>query len=310
MTETSISNVSRVATRKRSSSPTTLPRAQPLALRTQFKQFTRTAEILVGPGRAPTRFLIHYELLTGCSRFFSAALDSTFAEGLSKSITLPEEKLEPFEFFVHWLYTGELGPAGDLFNKAGSPMYFMLLEIYGLADRLGIEALRNAAVDRIALLSEGTNSVPTPSDTWIVYDGLRDSAPVRALVLDLFAFKKTDNLLLNHEDEWHPRFLRDLVVKLKRPGRAGLARHALLPWRPDSWPKTRACDVCRVLLKPGLTAKQCSGCAKAFCVPCVGRGSANCGNDCYYVGDGSCKPWLRDTCQYHEHVESEECGRE
>ncbi|KAK4972567.1 PAB1 binding protein, partial [Elasticomyces elasticus] len=117
---------------------------------------------------------------------------------------------------------------GELRNAAGSPKYFLLLDLYALADRLCVQALGNEIIDTMARLSEATNSVPTPSDTFILYEQIRESAAVRALVLDLFAYKKTDKLLESHRDEWHPRFLRELVVKLKRGGGAeSLDRHAL-----------------------------------------------------------------------------------
>ncbi|KAJ9620969.1 hypothetical protein H2203_007556 [Taxawa tesnikishii (nom. ined.)] len=144
---------------------------------------------------------------------------------------------------------------GDLRNAAGSPKYFLLLDLYALSDRLLTTRLSNHILDTLARLSEATNSVPTPSDTWILYDSIRDSAPVRRLVLDLFAYKKTDKLLESHRDEWHPRFLRELVVKLKRPGPESLDRHALTAWRPGSWPAARACEGCRELVKPGVQGR-------------------------------------------------------
>lgn len=148
--------------------------------------------------------------------------------------------------------------------------------------------------------------MPTPSDTYILYDGIRDTAPLRCLVLDLFAFKKTDNLLANHPDDWHPQFLRDLVVQLKRPGVAALAqRHDVLPWKPASWATTKACDVCRVVLRPQLSANMCQSCSKAFCSNCVNRGQAMCAYD--WPVDGGCKPWKRSMCHYHEHVETPAC---
>lgn len=52
---------------------------------------------------------------------------------------------------------------------------------------------------------------------------------MRRLVVDLFAWKRTDNLLDQHEDEWHPRFMRDLCVRIKREN----TRTAQKPWLED-----------------------------------------------------------------------------
>ncbi|EME39765.1 hypothetical protein DOTSEDRAFT_107663, partial [Dothistroma septosporum NZE10] len=182
-----------------------------------------------------TAYLVHKELLAGASPFFAAALNGTFAEGLEQVVRLPEEKPETWEWFLQWLYTGTLTTQptgsealgasqqrirshgagaqgvgvcydlhldGDLRNQQGSPKYFLLLDLYALSDRMLTTPLSNHVLSTIARLSEQTNSVPTPSDTWILYDSIRESAPLRQLVLDLFAYKKTDKLLETHKDEW------------------------------------------------------------------------------------------------------------
>ena len=315
-------------------------------LRTAFRTFSAMATVVVGDEKNTARpaltYLIHKELLTSASPFFAAALNSTFAEGLDQTVRLPEEKPEIFEWFLQWLYTGSLtvpGPAyqvphlpphhhhqmlhaptpwtqlvqaeaasdGDLRNHAGSPKYFLLIDLYGLSDRLLTTPLSNHILSSIARLSEATNSVPTPSDTRILYEQIRSSAPIRSLILDLFAYKKTDKLLETHKDEWHAKFLRELVVKLKRPGAEGISRHSLVAWRPSSWNSTKGCEGCREVLKPGISHDKCVGCDRAFCGGCVRKS----GGDRVVLGEdvGGCKPWTgRGLCvRYHEHEDGEEC---
>lgn len=303
--------------------------------------------------RPPVTYLIHKELLTSASPFFAAALNSTFAEGLDQTVRLPEEKPEIFEWFLQWLYTGSLtlplpawqGPAhlpphlmhshpntsswtaaalaqsspttdGDLRNHAGSPKYFLLIDLYGLSDRLLTSPLSNHVLSTIVRLSEATNSVPTPSDTRILYEQIRANAPLKNLILDLFAYKKTDKLLETHRDEWHARFLRELVVKLKRPGPEGVLRHELVAWRPSSYSSTRACEGCREVLKPGGSHEKCALCERAFCAGCVRRskvvgvgGVVADGKVVLGEDTGGCKPWTgRGLCgRYHEHGEGEGC---
>ena len=325
-----------------------------LLLRTGFRSFSGVATVLVGePGnknRPETKYLVHKELLTSASPFFAAALNGTFAEGLDQEVRLPEEKPEIFEWFLHWLYTRTLKtPAqrmqhctdgntdwppvrnpmqpqhelvetdlrtdGDLRNSQGSPKYFLLLDLYALSDRLLTTPLSNHVLSTIARLSETTNSVPTPSDTWILYDSIRDNVPLRTLILDLFAYKKTDRLLETHRDEWHPRFLRELCVKLKRPGPESISRHEpnLHAWRPTDYASSKACEVCREVLQPGVSGERCGVCEKTFCRNCM-RGRAACGGDgriaVYPTDTAGCKPWAgRNMClRYHEHGEGEICG--
>lgn len=294
-----------------------------------------------------TKYLVHKELLTSASPFFAAALNSTFAEGMDQVVRLPEEKPEIFEWFLQWLYTGTLktpearchhytGPNnelttaqqqqmhahhsaaelteydirtdGDLRNIHGSPKFFLLLDLYALSDRLLTTPLTNHILTTIARLSESTNSVPTPSDTWILYDNIRAGSTLHTLVLDLFAYKKTDRLLETHKDDWHPRFLRELCVKLKRPGPEAIERHSLVAWRPSSYSASKACEACKEVLQPGLSGDRCVACEKVFCAACLrhqgASGKAGMGFD-----SSGCKPWGgRSMCvRYHDHEDGEVC---
>jgi len=296
--------------------------------------------------RPRTKYLVHKELLTSASPFFAAALNSTFAEGLDQVVRLPEEKPDSFEWFLQWLYTGSLTVLshssgfsaqwgmgahppldhpmhgnymrvqseamartdGDLRNHQGSPKYFLLVDLYALSDRLLTTPLSNHILSTIARLSEATNSVPTPSDTWLLYDNIRDNSPLRTLILDLFSYKKTDKLLETHKDEWHPKFLRELVVKLKRPGPEAIERHSLAAWRPRSWSTSKACEGCKETLKPGISADKCCSCDKAFCGGCLRRHGDASGWTLPHDTSG-CKPWFgRAICaRYHEHSDGELC---
>lgn len=278
--------------------------------------FTTTSTLLVGPKATP--FLVHTTLLTSQSPYFRAALTGRFAEATENTIRLDDVDVSHFQLLVSWLYTGSIPPP----YKDGKPAYYTLLHAYALADRLCFEGLRNAVIDLISDLADRTNSVLTPSDTRILYDSIRDSAPLRNLVIDLFAFKKTDRLLETHQDTWHAAFLRDLVVHLKRPVSTALTRHRLRMWIPDSWHATRACDNCRLVLPPQQGVVACDECCLAFCTKCVEAGTAMAGWDdgrSRWVGDEeggekrrkweSCKPWRGSRCVlYHEHEETERCG--
>jgi hypothetical protein len=269
--------------------------------RTQFKDFT-TVKVVIGA--ASTTYLVHKEVFCSQSPFFAAAFNGGFLEAESQKLSLPDVEPKHFEHVILWCYTQRLEEQ-EFFFKEDKPTYFALLDLYGLADRLVIEGMRNAIVDRMAALAELTNSVPTPSDTYILYETIRDNAPVRKLVLDLFAFKKTENLVSTHPDEWHPTFLRDLVCKLKRPGIASIKRHNVQSWQPSGWQSTKACEVCRQLLKPMKLASKCDQCEKAFCSVCLTASEG--GVLDWSMAEKDCKPWRRDMCAYHEHVDTEMC---
>ncbi|KAI9871210.1 MAG: hypothetical protein M1830_003196, partial [Pleopsidium flavum] len=53
-------------------------------------------------------FDLHRELLCSTSKFFAAAFGGRFREAEVGVIKLPEQKVETFEYFVHWLYRSKL----------------------------------------------------------------------------------------------------------------------------------------------------------------------------------------------------------
>ncbi len=297
--------------------------------RANTSNFTATSTILVGPKL--TAFQAQTSLLTSRSSYFRAALNGTFLESRNNSITLDDVPVEHFQLLLTWLYDSVLPTP----FKDGKPAYYTLLHIYALADRLGFEGARNAVVDIISDLADDTNSGLTPSDTRILYEDIRDSAPLRTLVLDLFAFKKTDRLLGSHGGWWHSEFLRDLAVHLKRPCGQAMQRHRLRMWCPMSWHTTRSCDYCGIVLPPRCGAVACDDCCAAFCTKCVEGGVAMAGwedgrrrievlveQEDVLGGVGgeeksvkrvkrweACKPWRGARCAlYHEHAETERCG--
>lgn len=106
-----------------------------------------------------------------------------------------------------------------------------------------MSALRDCIVDDVAVLADRTNSVPTPDDTRALWGEGREGCGLRRLVLDLFVWKRTENLVETHEDSWDEGFLRELVGKLKRvEGKKGNA-----PWRSKD-------ELCRCYHEHGVDA--------------------------------------------------------
>ena len=146
-------------------------------------------------------------------------------------VKLPEDRADVFDYFLCWLYTRRLDHEAVDAVEPVKPAYFWLLHLYCMVDKFGVESCKNAIVEKVAKLAEETNSVPTPTDTWIIFEtfGNQEHNKMRRLVVDLFAWKRTDNLLDSHEDEWHPRFMRDLVVRMKRED----VKNTPKPWLRD-----------------------------------------------------------------------------
>lgn len=161
--------------------------------------FKTIVTILIGPERHA--FQVHKEMLCQASPFFAAAFDNdyNFSEASSGSLEFPDVRAIDFEFFVQWLYRHDLAHEELDVPKAA---YFRLIRLYILADILRIEALRNDVIDMMIRMSEKWNSVPTPDDTFLLHEQVREKTALRKLVVDLFVYKKTDQLVEKHEDQW------------------------------------------------------------------------------------------------------------
>ena len=140
-------------------------------------------------------------MLCDASPFFAAAFDrdSNFSESSTGSVIFPEIRPSDFEYLVQWLYTHTLSHEEV---DVAKPAHFRLIRLYILADLLRIEALRNDIIDKTIEVAEKYNSVPTPDDTRLIEDEVREKTALRMLIVDLFVYKKTDQVVENHQDAW------------------------------------------------------------------------------------------------------------
>ncbi|KAL9592347.1 MAG: hypothetical protein Q9179_006806, partial [Wetmoreana sp. 5 TL-2023] len=143
-------------------------------------------------------------LFVSVSPFFAAALNPSysFLESRSNALHLPSARPIDFEYLVQWIYARTL--SHEELDNVKHPAYFRLIRLWQLADALQVEGAKNAVCDFMAKVADRTNSVPTPDDTRAVFgdEGVREGSGLRALMVDLFVWKKTDHLVEGHEDSW------------------------------------------------------------------------------------------------------------
>ncbi|KAL2065906.1 hypothetical protein VTL71DRAFT_3576 [Oculimacula yallundae] len=135
-------------------------------------------------------FPVHKNHLCHYSPFFDAALNGSFAEASTNTISLSAVKPEVFRMFVNWVYTQAL-------VAAAIPS---ALEVYFLADRLLIPSLQNAAIDLIETIRVKTDKYRLPSEIFpLVYAKTRVGSLLRKYVvmvsssLGVGPFQDTDN---------------------------------------------------------------------------------------------------------------------
>lgn len=155
----------------------------------------------IGVGRTNQVVPVHLELLCSVSPVFEATFnrESGFRESNTSYCTLPETRVEVFQYFVQWLYTRSLEHE-DLVGP--KPAYSRLIRMYVLGDVLGATMLKNAVIDKMVEVVNQTLACPIPADTELLYENTMETAKLRILILDVFENRNIISLIKTHEGNW------------------------------------------------------------------------------------------------------------
>jgi hypothetical protein len=99
--------------------------------------------IYVGPKK--TKFNLHENLLCDKSEYFKTAFRSGFKETQEKTLSIPEDSVDTFEYLVNFFYSPKftLQPPESEFVMG---VYF---ELYILASKLCIDTLQNVVINTL-----------------------------------------------------------------------------------------------------------------------------------------------------------------
>lgn len=78
---------------------------------------------------------VHENLFYFFSPFFESALPSKQKESLEQSIQLPDDKLDIFKLYAHWLYFKKLPMLYDEPDSMENDEYLALVKAYKLGDK-------------------------------------------------------------------------------------------------------------------------------------------------------------------------------
>ncbi|KAI9720858.1 MAG: hypothetical protein M1812_002697 [Candelaria pacifica] len=177
-------------------------------------------DIYVGPNRV--HFHLPKDVLCRQSSYFDLAFNGDFKEGKEQSLELPDEDVETFKQLIHWMIMGTLSAsmvsvepgsqssaADDQatsdtnLNIEGAPSgkkhfsynesFPVRLDLYTLADRLCIAALKNTVIDELVKHCETHRLFITPLGVKRVFSATPTSSPLRK-----FVYKTTACAFLVH----------------------------------------------------------------------------------------------------------------
>lgn len=166
--------------------------------------------IIIGPENSQETFIVHKDLICHYSPFFSTAFNSTFTEGLTKTMTLPDVDLNNFGLFVHWLYTQKI----DL-NTQNSDAVLPLAQLWTLAERFQAIKLQNSIMDHLRILVEFAEKHNLKDFLHYAYES-KETNPLKRLAAYRMAWKTTKQALAAWIDHLPEGVLVDIVMSLKK----------------------------------------------------------------------------------------------
>lgn len=146
-----------------------------------------TVTVIVG--ETQKIFTLHPSILVSGSKFFRSALSGKWKESENNSINLPETRVEVFQSYAAYVYTGEIDICAEQLDESNDPegrhRFYLLAELYALADAvLNDKVLRNAIIDAILDFEGKTGYQPAFSTIVHAYENCSGATPLCRLLLD------------------------------------------------------------------------------------------------------------------------------
>jgi len=146
--------------------------------------------------------------------FFKAACSKLWAEGKEKVVRLPEVKVDAFQAYLVWVYTGKV-----VFNRQ-APRHQLrdTIDLYLLGDVLDDLLLSNTAMRTLVIHIPVWNVIPSARLVNHIWASTPTGSPLRQVIIDTIV-KRVGRASLGHcVTVDHPaEFLHDLaVVSLKQ----------------------------------------------------------------------------------------------
>lgn len=187
--------------------------------------FDNIVEVKVALGRMQKSFVLPEGLLRHYSGYFEATLGGNFAESKTKVIELKEERIETFERFVLWLYTGK-------FHRfvPSEPDFRPICELWVLGDRRQIPLLTNQMINTVRNEVVKCRKVPTV-DLQYIYQNTTPDAKLRAFAIWVISNTGSASIAnVDNHKHWPEEATFDLlqaIWKLKETGTALVSNSTL-----------------------------------------------------------------------------------
>jgi len=178
-------------------------------------------------GLTEVTFFVYKNKLCNTSPWFKDALEKKSKGGIEDLVRLSGHEPDPFDHFVHWMYSGEipLKPM-ELHGGEHKGAWLPFVHLFVLADELGVRRLQNDIIDIIRQTSRKIGRNPWGEAVKLATRRLSHKSGLRQLFSDLSAVSFSSDLEIV-EDWWmrhetraflrsNPDISSDMMFSIKR----------------------------------------------------------------------------------------------
>jgi hypothetical protein len=178
---------------------------------------------IVAVGKKAKEIPVITSIAVRSSKFFKAALEHDWKEAREKRVSLPETRVEAFEGYLQWLYTGQITFTNADPNPDPTLTHHWFIQsvyFFVLGDYLDDLKFRHAVLDYVATKFVETECPPGPGIIQLVWDSTTPDSPLRRLFLDFwscftFEYSITHILgLASHKPQYDKEFVKQHFERL------------------------------------------------------------------------------------------------
>ena len=183
-----------------------------------------TERFIVAVGKKAKEIPVITSIAVRSSKFFQAALEHDWKKAHEKRVSLPETRVEAFEGYLQWLYTGQItftspDPKPDPQPDTDLHWFIQSVYLFALGDYLDDLKFRQAVLDYIATKFLEKKSPPGPGIIRLAWDSTPPDSLLRQLFLDLwscftFDYSITHILGLSNKPEYDKEFVKQHFERL------------------------------------------------------------------------------------------------
>jgi hypothetical protein len=186
------------------------------AYNTHSQNFDDTITVLAGLQGWQQKFTIHKDLICASSKFFKAACSKLWSEGQEKVVRLPEVKVETFQAYVVWVYTGKIAvnkPTQDCVRKFALEEYREAVELYLVGDVLDDLLLRNTAMRTLVTKRKVWQVQPDLATIHQIRDSTPPESRLRQMIVDV-TIKRMHRANIDEVASYPADLLKCIALKL------------------------------------------------------------------------------------------------